>query len=158
MDEIIKKDAEDEIPTLTNYFYDGNLIPIIGAGFSKGSLTSRSKVPDANETMALMKKLILDSDDRICPEELEDIKFPEICSLFKETLKPQDINRFYIDYFTNVKLEYAKKNFLSLNWKYAYTFNIDDAIEHNSDFQAIVPFLKIKKEATEYKNIWVCHR
>ena len=157
MDEIIKKDAEDEIPTLTNYFYDGNLIPIIGAGFSKGSLTSRSKVPDANETMALMKKLILDSDDRICPEELEDIKFPEICSLFKETLKPQDINRFYIDYFTNVKLEYAKKNFLSLNWKYAYTFNIDDAIEHNSDFQAIVPFLKIKKEATEYKNIFKLH-
>ena len=46
--------------------------------------------------------------------------------------------KFLQNNFTEVRLENLKKEFLELGWKYAYTLNIDDGIENNSDFCAVV--------------------
>lgn len=44
---------------------------------------------------------------------------------------------YLLNNFTKVELSQVKKNFLSLQWPYIYTLNIDDGIENNGDYTVV---------------------
>ncbi|TCW51786.1 SIR2-like protein [Phytobacter diazotrophicus] len=120
-------------------------VPFLGAGFTRGETARNKPVPGGNDWMELMRQQIKKSpivekpsDDeliRFTFQELSDVYFREkIVSL--ETIK-SDVNSC----FTNVKIEdKSKLNFLSIDWPYIYTLNIDDGIERAIDGIKVLPY------------------
>ncbi|MBK1824564.1 SIR2 family protein [Burkholderia cenocepacia] len=120
-------------------------VPFLGAGFTRGEKARSGKVPGGEEWVAVMRDQILaapvaekPSDDELGKfgfQDLSDIYFREnIVSL--ETIKGSVDSRF-----TKVDItDEAKRRFLSINWPYIYTLNIDDGIERAIDGVKVLPY------------------
>lgn len=124
------------------------LIPFLGAGFSKGSKSCRSFVPDAEQATELMKELII-SNSTNCDEdanELATYDFFEMSTRFFEDVPENVRSAFFRNYFTEVKLPSLQSEFLSLDWPYIYTINVDDAIENTGLYEAILPYKELKNQ------------
>lgn len=125
-------------------------VPFLGAGFTRGEKARHKVVPGGGDWMELMRQQITNSpaaekpsDDELKKfsfQELSDIYFREkIVSL--ETIK-SDVNSC----FTDVKIEdESKLNFLSVDWPYIYTLNIDDGIERAIDCVKVLPYRKFSR-------------
>ncbi|WP_138262149.1 SIR2 family protein [[Clostridium] hylemonae] len=114
-----------------------SLIPILGAGFSAGATTNNGRVPsgkDLKNEMLLQIKKTGNDVSRI--EEIEDLK--KIALYYKAKVSESIRKKYLLNNFTEVKLLDFQKDFLSIKWPYIYTFNIDTAIEDNSDFKNII--------------------
>lgn len=125
------------------------LIPIFGAGLTmneKAGSDGRGMVPGGPRLAELMNDLL--REQGVEEEELEE-DFNEICDIFLNSSRISDEDRlkFFRDKFTEVTLSDLKKNFLRLAWEFAFTLNIDDGIERNSDFTPINPFNKIRRNS-----------
>lgn len=59
------------------------IIPIIGAGFTKGESSDHGKeeVPDGNKTIRLMKDLII-STGKLTEDDMNDDSFPDVATIF----------------------------------------------------------------------------
>lgn len=114
-----------------------SLIPILGAGFSAGAAAHKGKVPfrkDLKNEMILQIRNTGSDVSKI--EEMDDLK--KISLYYKAKVSDSNRKRYLLENFTDVKLFDFQKNFLSIQWPYIYTFNIDTAIEDNSDFKNII--------------------
>ena len=138
-----------------NYFKNRNIIPIIGAGFTQGSSSDRGIVPDAEGCKNHMLKLIRKSDADLA-DELRNDNLSEVSSYFKN-LDITVRRKFFREYFTKVKLSQSKKKFLSIDWWYVYTLNIDDAIERNSMFSNVININRKFTITKEYKYVKKLH-
>lgn len=124
------------------------LIPFLGAGFSKGSKSCRSFVPDAEQATELMKELII-SNNPDCDEDSNEFArydFFEMSTQFFEDVPESVRSAFFKNYFTEAKLPSLQSEFLGLDWPYIYTINVDDAIENTGLYEAILPYKELKNQ------------
>jgi hypothetical protein len=140
-------------------FRQRNLVPVIGAGFSRGSRTDGARVPDASEFIEVMLSCL---HSHAGPEasSLKGRSFAEVAEYFlNPDFVPTAIAKQVIaKYFLNVKLDHARTTFLKSPWPYIYTLNIDDAIESNSQFKnKIVPNRTISTTAKSLQCVYKVH-
>ena len=122
-----------------------NLIPIIGAGFTKGCKACNGEVPDDPSLREIMVSKICEYQKDIISTDFDEnnYKFSDIAKEYFKRV-PKDIYRKFLwDSFTKVELNRYKKDLLKCSWPYLYTLNIDDGIEGNSNFEPILPYKKI---------------
>ncbi|HEM8800268.1 TPA: SIR2 family protein [Klebsiella michiganensis] len=125
-------------------------VPFLGAGFTRGEKARHKAVPGGGEWMDLMRQQIRKSPvtEKPSDDELNKFSFQEISDIYfrgkivsLETIK-SDVN----SYFTNVKIEdESKVNFLSVDWPYIYTLNIDDGIERTIDGIKVLPYREFSR-------------
>ncbi|MFN8472274.1 MAG: SIR2 family protein [Anaerolineae bacterium] len=136
-----------------------NLVPVLGAGFTRGAPTQSDYVPAADEfrtTMLAILRERVGSD----ADYLKDKSFAEVAEYF---LNPAFVPTTHVKdtirkYFTGVKLNSDRKAFLSCPWPYIYTLNIDDAIESNSSFRnKVVPNRPISSTSKQLPCVYKVH-
>lgn len=116
------------------------LIPILGSGFSRGSVSRLGTVPSGEEYKKYMINQISCYRNYDVTEisKLEGKNFSEISTIYHKLI-PAEIQRKYLrNNFTRVILSDIKKQFLNIDWPYIYTLNTDDAIENNSRYNNVV--------------------
>jgi SIR2-like protein len=158
MQKIHLTDGNTELSFVT-MFEKRNLVPILGAGFSKGAPTRLARVPDAEEfRMTMLEILRTHVGDET--ESIKEKNFSEVADHFlnpsfvptatvKETIKK---------YFTEASLGATQKGFLNCPWPYIYTLNIDDAIENNSSFRnKVIPNRQISSSAKQLPCVYKVH-
>lgn len=122
------------------------LIPFLGSGFSAGCSSSNGIVPSgsmskADMLTAIKNKGIYNKSDM---EKLQTRNFSGVHETYTKCFSKQERRPYLRDRFTKVRLDTNKKAFLTINWLYIYTLNIDDAIENNSEYRrGILPNQKI---------------
>lgn len=119
-------------------FKDGNIVPILGAGFTVGmSARGSNTVPGGEQLKKYMVKQIVKIQPGISEEELMEEAFSSVADLFESTcrdIKRMGISSYFYEHFTGVKIkENSKLKFLnSIDWEYMYTLNIDTGIENSN--------------------------
>lgn len=160
MDIIRLNEENGFMNTLCEYIKNKNIIPIIGAGFTKGckNATNR-KVPDSKELKQILIDEIINADSTLTQGSiLEECKsFDSVSSLFNSTVSRDKRNNLLKNYFTGVVLENEKKEFLSIKWKSLYTVNIDDAIEKNSNYTPLYPLGKLSNNYVDGTYVYKLH-
>lgn len=138
------------------------LVPVLGAGFTRHEKTKKgTPVPDGEKfKIVMINELIKHQDLSSLQKELNLYNFNQVSNYFFNeefvTLeKRKDILRTY---FLDVKLPYNKRKFLNKDvWPYIYTFNIDDAIETNSGYRAVLPYKKLDSSSRDAGCVYKIH-
>lgn len=121
---------------LIKYFKAQNLYPVIGAGFSAKCVTANGVIPSGDMLKTEMLNQIKEAGADVTSISSLDLK--SIAKYYKK-LVPRNIRtKYLLENFTNVVLPDYAINFLNINWKYIYTFNIDSSIEENIRFNNII--------------------
>jgi hypothetical protein len=136
-----------------------HLIPILGTGFSSGTITRMGKVPNVRQLKNKMAELLLETSayHGQRKEDFEEINLFQIAGAFwdeAEKLSEQKMYNKFVEYmennFTNTNdLPIIKRKFLNAGWRYIYTLNYDDAIERNLEIETIIPYNRHNKEFIE---------
>lgn len=113
-----------------------SLYPVIGAGFTIGCFARNGKTPSGNEMKTEMIQQISTQGQDITALLTRDLK--QISKYYKSIVPRNTRTQYLLDNFTEVTLPDYSANFLKINWKYIYTFNIDTAIEDNSKFKNVI--------------------
>ncbi len=137
---------DEGIKILADLFENERLIPVIGSGFTKDSYAHMGRVPDGNTCTDIMKKMILLNSVEISHEQLEQCNFNKTAKIMKKYVPEDQYLSFFRNYFTDVKLENVKTNFINLPWPYVFTLNVDDGIESTGVYQAILPYHNARKD------------
>ncbi len=100
--------------------------------------------------MELMRRQIKDSPaaDKPSDDELNGFSFQELSDIyFREKIVSLDsIKSDVNDCFTRVDItDESKLNFLSVDWPYIYTLNIDDGIERAIDGVKVLPYREFSR-------------
>ena len=150
---------EEGIKQLVKYAIRKELIPVFGAGFTAGCQSINGIVPNGKRATESMCDMILNSGS--CPLRECDIKemdFSEISDLFFEYVSRDERATYFEDFYTGVVLFQHQVDFLTkINWPYAYTLNVDDGIEKNSDFNPILPYHKFRRPKTSKRILYKLH-
>lgn len=150
---------EEGIKQLVKYAIRRKLIPVFGAGFTAGCQSINGIVPNGKRATESMCDMILNSGS--CPLQECDIKemtFSEISDLFFENVSRDERATYFEDFYTGVVLFQHQIDFLTkINWPYAYTLNVDDGIEKNSDFNPILPYHKFRRPKTSKRILYKLH-
>jgi len=157
---IIGVEQPETAEILRTMFEKRNLIPVIGAGFTKGQPTATGTVPDGGELKQLMLRAISDANPDLDVDRIAGKDLPDVSQYFMdETFVNAEARKALIRRcFTGVKLSRSRLDFLESGWPYAYTLNIDDAIEHNSSFRnKVLPYLQIANVARELGSVFKVH-
>lgn len=123
-----------------NNFRRDMMIPIIGSGFTRNCDSVHGKVPSGNDykkhmSREVAKKLKLNETQE---QSLLANSFSRISTYYHKTVSIETRKEFLFENFTGVALDDLRKSFLSINWPYIYTLNIDDGIENNSAYSFII--------------------
>jgi len=147
------------IEQLVKYAMNKKLIPIFGAGFTAGCQSINGIVPNAQRATESMCDLILNSGSCALQEyDIKKMDFSEISDLFFEYVSRDERAVYFEDFYTGVGLFQHQVDFLTkVNWPYAYTLNVDDGIEKNSDFNPILPYHKFRRPKTSKKILYKLH-
>lgn len=134
----------------------GRCVPFIGAGFTAGERSHGGTVPDGTEFAEVMRKAIASAavSEKPSDEALEKYSFQELADeYFREPIVPEEnIKQTLRASFTEVSIaSEAKRSFLSWDWAYFYTLNIDDAIERTIGAIKVLPFTAFQQpRATQF--------
>ena len=132
------------------------LIPILGAGFSSQESANNGSVPSGSDYKSFMVEEIAKNKNLSNEEKrsLFNLTFSQLSEVYEDDDNVEEnVRREYLfNNFTNVNLTHEKKLFLSVNFPYIYTLNIDDCIENNSQYNCIVlPNRNINSEIFDEK-------
>ena len=130
---------------LASAFAGGNLVPVIGAGFTRGCASKSRTVPSGEEFKVemlceIVKHRNLDGEQEA---KLGKKTFSEVADYyFDEAWVPKDVVIAHLDAaFKGVVLPEDKQSFINdIGWPYIYTLNVDDAIESCSSFEKALPY------------------
>jgi hypothetical protein len=157
--ELIRLDDAPTKALFETMFRQRSLVPVLGAGFSKGAATEHAHVPDASEFARTMLKCL---QANVGPDaaSLSDRGFAEIAEYFlnPDFVPAADAKELIRRHFIGVKLDETRRSFLRSQWPYIYTLNIDDAIESNSAFKnKVVPNRPISETAKTLPCVYKVH-
>lgn len=113
-----------------------SLYPVIGAGFTTGCLAKNGKTPSGDEMKTEMIQQISVQGHDVTALSTMDLK--QISKYYKSIVSRSTRTQYLLNNFTGITLPDYSTNFLNINWKYIYTFNIDTAIEDNSKFKNVI--------------------
>ena len=124
-------------------------IPFIGAGFTAGDRCRKGTVPNGTGFMNVMRDAIASSPVAEKPDAaaLKNYSFQQLADeYFREPIVPvESIKQTLRDSFTEVSIaSEAKRSFLSWDWSYLYTLNIDDGIERATGAIKVLPFTEFE--------------
>lgn len=136
-------DQATGISKLVELISDKNLVPVFGAGFSMGSICHNGNVPNAIEATKQMKEIILSENRKLGKADIENDDFFDTADLFISEVPIEKRRDYFRDCYTESELPELCRNFLKYNWSYAYTLNIDDAIERTNIFHPVLPYRKL---------------
>ena len=150
---------DEGIRILAKLALNRELVPFFGAGFTRGCPTKSSRVvPGSDDACQEMKNLIIAEKTPFTESDLANMDFFEVSDLFFEYVPVLKRSEYFEEYYTSVRLYPSQIDFLNkINWPYAYTINVDDGIEHNSDFKVILPYHKIRRPKTSNKLLYKLH-
>ncbi|MDD4753055.1 MAG: hypothetical protein PHT78_07360 [Desulfitobacteriaceae bacterium] len=132
--------------------FQKKLIPFFGAGFTANCRSKNGRCPTSQALNEIFCNLIMKYNG-CTREDLEGI-FPLSRKLF-DTVPHSEIRSFYLDYLTEIELEPYKYDFLNVvDWPRAYTSNVDNAIESNGNFQALLPYYNYKNYVITRKPVY----
>ncbi|HHT0466445.1 TPA: hypothetical protein ACTW6K_005753, partial [Raoultella planticola] len=160
--EILNVNSQEFKNILTACFSGGGIIPVIGAGFSKGSEAFNGKVPDGNALIQMML-YTLKKAGVLEPEKIEKIKSMGFKAISRYYLNEKYVPRSYFvedirNNFTQVNISGVRRTFLKQNWKYIYTLNIDDGIERaNRNITKVLPYKELDKKAQDINLLYKIH-
>ena len=139
---------DEGIALLVRLALNNALVPVIGAGFTMGSTAANGEVPGGEGLRLLMKKCILQCGKKHAEDELNEMNFNDTADIFLDKNDVPKSKRLEIfrDYFTCVKLDTHKIDFLNTHWKYIYTINVDDGIENNTNFYKVLPYSNLNED------------
>lgn len=150
---------EEGLKELTHYSINRSLVPIFGAGFTSGCESSLGTVPNTSIAKKDMIDLICESN--LCPcsiDEMSDMDFFAVSDIFFDCVEYSKRADYFEKKYTTVKLFQPQIDFLTkISWSYAYTLNIDDGIERNSDFSVVLPYHKFRRPKTSKKLLYKLH-
>lgn len=117
-----------------------SLIPVIGSGFTRGCKSTHGEVPSGKDykhymVNEIVEALSLSENDE---SDLSNDTFSNVSSIYHKAVSYHDRINYLKDNFTNIDLEKAKRDFLTLRWPYIYTLNIDDGIEKCSEYSHVI--------------------
>lgn len=142
---------------LKRHIKSNSLFPIIGSGFTMGCQTKASDflVPSGSQMKEYMISYLASLGHTVPAEA----SFSRTARYYELFAKQDDYWKYFRDHFLDVKLPEPQRSFLSVKWRYVYTLNLDDAIEHNSRYEEIVlPKRNIRLDALEpYKCVFKLH-
>ena len=123
------------------------IVPIFGAGFTKGCESYRGTVPDGDECTDLMKEILKLDVCRMNLTEIEAYNFNEAAKRLRKAVKKYSVvekkyTLFLKNYFTDVKIDKTREHFLQIPWPFVFTINVDDGIENTGLFNKILPYHK----------------
>ena len=147
MEQFVFNDQGQEI--LINLFRNNKIVPILGAGISKG-LDARKgyKVPGGKELKEYMISEIIRKDSSLkCDKHTMELDgFSQVAQVFERIFpdaNEDNIKDYFFNHFTQVKIkDESLKRFLNqIKWDYVYTLNIDNSIEETSkeDWEVFLP-------------------
>lgn len=116
------------------------LVPILGSGFTCNCASKNGKVPSGNDYKNFMISKVTEAGI-LSTEELEELpynSFSNIAEIYNSLIDQKARISYLRNNFSCVSLESYKKEFLSIDWPYIYTLNLDDAIERNSEFDKVI--------------------
>ena len=127
-------------------------VPFLGAGFTRGEKARSATVPGGAEWMDMMRAQIkaAPTADKPSDDELEKFEFQELSDIyFRENIVPLDLIKESVNScFTKVRIsDAAKLRFLSIDWPYIYTLNIDDGVEQAIDGVKVLPYKEFSRHA-----------
>ncbi|UEG53339.1 SIR2 family protein [Mucilaginibacter daejeonensis] len=131
---------------LATYYKKRSLFPFFGAGFTMGAKTMRGVIPDGSTCVQMMKNLIVTHNQDLHDDLIHISDFDKVAGLFYRVVPKDVIADFIYDNFTGAKLDKVREEFINLSWPFIYTLNIDDAIERNSKYRAILPNVPLTKK------------
>lgn len=145
---------DEGIEKIVNMIEKDTIIPIFGSGFTTGSTCyGKNTVPDGKKSVEIMKAMI----KKETGEDLESVDFHKVADIFLTNVKLEKRKEFFRKYFTKVTLSANRISFLNLPWTHAYTINVDDGIEKNSDFHAVYPYHNAVVPNAEYRYLYKLH-
>lgn len=133
-------DTDDALQEeITRLIIGRKLIPVIGSGFTRACPAREGTVPTGEEMTDYLKQAVA----KVYGKEkthYKDYQFLDLCTMYDKKVPIEDRFHYFKSNFTDVKLPVHKSQFLSLDWPYLYTLNIDDGIEGNCpQYQVILP-------------------
>ena len=150
---------DEGLNEIVDFALKRKLVPIIGAGFTAGCQACEGVVPDSRRAMEAMSELIINAQPTLFSKNsLCSLDFFGVSDLFFEYVA-QEKRASYFEYnYTNVKLFPKQEEFLKdVKWPYAYTLNVDDGIEKNSDFTPVLPYHKVRRPHTSKRMLYKLH-
>ena len=156
MEEIMIKIVKfnESVELIKQLFSNMTLIPVIGAGFTAGSIARNGVVPNGAKMKLDMEKAILAEKPKT---DLKNKSFFKVARYYNSFVDKKIRKQYLYDNFIDVKLPQLKKEFLDLNWPYIYTLNIDDAIEKNAKYEPIGPNKEIETISFDAKLVYKLH-
>lgn len=145
-------DTQETQSFLRSILRQDTCVPFLGAGFTRGEIARSASVPGGGEWMSLMREQIKSSPvvEKPTEQELLNFSFQDLSEIyFRENVVSLDTIKESVDsHFTKVNIiDEAKLRFLSINWPYIYTLNIDDAIERAIDGVKVLPYKSFSRLA-----------
>ncbi|NTW53357.1 MAG: hypothetical protein HGB15_01035 [Chlorobaculum sp.] len=155
----ISLDNQEDRAYVSGLIRNKGLIPVIGAGFTKGCKTEQGVVPDADEFKDVMIDAIIKCKEQFHDKKIELKKkdFNKISEYYLKYVSRDVVKRQIGERFIGVVLSDVKSRFLSMGWPYIYTLNIDDAIERTGDYKALLPYKKISEHADSFRRVYKLH-
>lgn len=135
---------EDIKQDLIVFFKRKSLIPIVGTGISCGSQAFNGNIPSGRDYMQHMLEeleanISFSGEDR---EELRKASFSTLCDYYEDDnhVAPDRRLLYMKNNLSNTYLneDDVRRCFFEIDWPYIYSLNIDDAIEHSSDYKTII--------------------
>ena len=148
---------EGYINELSSQFENRKLVPFIGAGFTTGHKTESDRVLGGKKMRDLMIDLIASKHPEYSKESLSSFKFSDVADFFWYLVPKEDIHGVLRRHFVNVTLTELKKSFLSVDWPYVYTLNIDDGIEKNSKLIPVLPNRSLNENIRRLSCVYKLH-
>ncbi|MEY8356775.1 SIR2 family protein [Lachnospiraceae bacterium 54-53] len=150
---------EKGLNEIVDFALKRKLVPIFGAGFTAGCQACEGVVPNSSTAIKTMIDLVVNAQPNLFSKEsLSSLDFFEISDLFFEYVSLEDRALYFECNFTSVKLFPQQVEFLrDIKWPYAYTLNVDDGIEKNSDFTPILPYHKVRRPHTSKRILYKLH-
>jgi len=143
--EIRDLDSPETQKFLRSILRQDTCVPFLGAGFTRGEKARSANVLGSAEWMDVMRDQIKSSSalEKPSDDELLNFGFQDLSDIyFRENIVPLDAIKKSVDtHFTNVNIvDEAKRKFLSIDWPYIYTLNIDDGIERAINGVRVLPY------------------
>lgn len=144
---------DEGVQRVAELLFDENLIPVIGSGFTMGCPSKSMAVPNSKQTTELMQKIIAETMSIDC----SNADFNKTAERFFSIVPKERRWFLFQQYFTKVRIEGYRKDFLALPWPYIYTLNIDDGIENTQLYTPILPYHDTNPTSESTKLLYKLH-
>ena len=143
----------DGINLVKSLMCSKRLLPVFGAGFTKGEKANKSTVPDGNKCIEIFSKLLNKYDQ----EAVYGNSLPEVAAALYKAIRhkrvpEEEFLNVLSEHFTKVCVSDLKTSFLKLPWPFAFTINIDDGINEKHGFRLIMPYSNARGKKTTDEN------